>query len=90
MTRKALFEILKNEGIPYETRSIDRSELYIADEVLLCGTGVQVSPVIEVDHRTIGTGQPGRIGRLIHERYFAAVRGKLPQYRDWLTPVREG
>jgi branched-chain amino acid aminotransferase len=87
VTRKALFEILKNEGIPYETRSIDRSELYIADEVLLCGTGVQVSPVIEVDHRKVGSGAIGPISSLVSERYFEAVRGRLPEYSHWLTPI---
>ena len=87
VTRKALFEILDNEGIRYETRSIDRSELYIADEVLLCGTGVQVSPVIEVDHRKVGSGAIGPISSLIRERYFEAVRGNLPEYSHWLTPV---
>ena len=87
VTRKALFEIFRNEGIPYETRSIDRSELYIADEVLLCGTGVQVSPVIEVDHRKVGSGQIGPIASLVRERYFDAVRGRLPEYSHWLTPI---
>ena len=87
VTRKAMFEIFANEGIPYETRSIDRSELYIADEVLLCGTGVQVSPVIEVDHRKVGSGQIGPIASIIRERYFDAVRGRLPEYSHWLTPI---
>jgi branched-chain amino acid aminotransferase len=87
VTRKAMFEILKNEGIPHEIRSIDRSELYIADEVLLCGTGVQVSPVIEVDHRKVGSGQIGPISSLVRERYFDAVRGRLPEYSHWLTPI---
>jgi len=87
VTRKAMFEIFKNEGIPFEIRSIDRSELYIADEVLLCGTGVQVSPVIEVDHRKVGSGQIGPIASLVSERYFDAVRGRLPEYSHWLTPI---
>ncbi len=87
VTRKAILEILANEGIPTETRSIDRSELYVADEALLCGTGVQVSPVIEVDHRPVGSGQIGPIGRLVRERYFDAVRGRLPEYSHWLTPI---
>ncbi len=87
VTRKAILEILKNEGIPTETRSIDRSELYVADEALLCGTGVQVSPVIEVDHRPVGSGQIGPIARLVKERYFDAVRGRLPEYSHWLTPI---
>jgi branched-chain amino acid aminotransferase len=46
-----------------------------------------VSPVIEVDHRPVGTGQVGPISRVISERYFAAVRGNLPEYRHWLTEV---
>jgi branched-chain amino acid aminotransferase len=90
VTRKAMLEIAKNEGIPVEVRSIDRSELYVADEVFLCGTGVQISPVVEVDHRRVGSGAVGPIGRLIHERYFDAVRGRLPEYRHWLTPIYEG
>lgn len=87
VTRKALMELLANEGIPLETRSIDRSELYIADEVFLCGTGVQVSPVIEVDHRPVGSGEVGPISRLVRDRYFDAVRGRLPEYSHWLTPI---
>jgi branched-chain amino acid aminotransferase len=87
VTRKAIFEVLANEGIPVEVRSIDRSELYVADEVLLCGTGVQISPVIEVDHRPVGSGEIGPIGRLVRDRYFDAVRGRLPQYGHWLTPI---
>jgi len=87
VTRKALMELLGNEGVPVETRSIDRSELYVADEVFLCGTGVQVSPVVEVDHRPVGSGTVGPIGRLVRDRYFDAVRGRLPEYAHWLTPI---
>jgi branched-chain amino acid aminotransferase len=90
VTRRAIIEIAANEGIPVEVRSVDRSELYIADEMFLCGTGVQVSPVIEVDHRAVGSGQVGPISRVIRERYFDAVRGRLTAYRHWLTPIGEG
>jgi branched-chain amino acid aminotransferase len=87
VTRKAIIELLANEGIPVEVRSIDRSELYVADEMFLCGTGVQVSSVIEVDHRPVGSGAIGPIGRLVRDRYFDAVRGRLPEYSHWLTPI---
>jgi branched-chain amino acid aminotransferase len=87
VTRKALMELMTNEGIPVLERSIDRSELYVADEIFVCGTGVQVSPVIEVDHRPVGSGEIGPIGRLVRDRYFEAVRGQLPEYRHWLTPI---
>ena len=87
VTRKAIIELLTNEGIPVETRSIDRSELYVADEMFLCGTGVQISPVIEIDHRPVGDGVPGRIGKLVRKTYFDAVRGRLPEYSHWLTEI---
>jgi branched-chain amino acid aminotransferase len=87
VTRKALMELMANEGVPVLERSIDRSELYVADEIFVCGTGVQVSPVIEVDHRPVGSGEIGPIGRLVRDRYFEAVRGQLPEYRHWLTPI---
>jgi branched-chain amino acid aminotransferase len=87
VTRKALVELMTNEGIPTAERSIDRSELYVADEIFVCGTGVQVSPVIEVDHRPVGSGEVGPIGRLVRDRYFDAVRGNLSAYKHWLTPI---
>jgi len=87
VTRKAIMELLTNEGIPVETRSIDRSELYVAEEIFLCGTGVQISPVIEIDHRPVGSGTPGPIGKLVRKTYFDAVRGRLPQYSHWLTEI---
>jgi len=87
VTRKALMELMSNEGIRVVERSIDRSELYVADEAFLCGTGVQVSPIVEVDHRPVGSGEIGPIGRLVRDRYFDAVRGRLPEYAHWLTPI---
>jgi branched-chain amino acid aminotransferase len=87
VTRQAIMQILANEGIPLEIRSIDRSELYVADELFLCGTGVQISPVIEIDHRPVGAGEVGPIARLVRDRYFDAVRGRLPEYAHWLTPI---
>jgi branched-chain amino acid aminotransferase len=68
-------------------RSIDRTELYGADEVFLCGTGAQISPVIEIDRRPVGAGRPGDVTRSLSRAYFDAVRGRLPAYRSWLTPV---
>ena len=87
VTRKALMELLANEGIPVRERSIDRSELYVADEVFLCGTGVQVSPGRR------GRPPPGRLGRDRTDRTPRArplLRrgpGRLPEYGHWLTPI---
>ncbi|TAM65006.1 MAG: branched-chain amino acid transaminase [Chloroflexota bacterium] len=87
ITRLAMLELADAAGIPTEVRSIDRSELYVADEVFLCGTGVQVSAVVEVDHRPVGDGQVGPIASQLQALYFDAARGRLPQYASWLTPV---
>lgn len=87
ITRAGIMEIAAELGVRVVERQIDRSELYIADELFLVGTGAQVSPVIEVDHRKVGSGEIGPITRKIQDRYFDAVRGKLPQYRHWLTPI---
>jgi len=90
VTRAAMIELARNEGLTIEVRSIDRSEIYMADEMFLCGTGVQVSPVYELDHRSIGSGTVGPITRHLRGRYFDAVRGRLPEYAHWLTPIAEG
>lgn len=88
ITRGRMMEIAGDElGIEVVERSIDRTELYGADEVFLCGTGAQISPVIEIDRRSIGSGHPGSITKDLSRIYFDAVRGRLPAYRSWLTPV---
>lgn len=88
ITRGRFLEIARDDiGAETQIRTIDRTELYSADEVFLCGTGAQISPVIEIDRRRIGSGRPGPITKRLAEIYFDAVRGKLPKYRGWLTPV---
>jgi branched-chain amino acid aminotransferase len=87
ITRKRLMSVANDLGIAVIERSIDRTELYSADEIFLCGTGAQVSPVIEVDRRTVGDGRPGPITSRLSRTYFDAVRGKADAYRSWVTPV---
>ena len=88
LTRLAMIELLRKElDVEVVERSIDRSELYIADEIFLCGTGAQISPVIDVDHRPIGDGQVGPVVSQLHKLYFDIVRGRSSKYRSWLTPV---
>ena len=87
ITRRRLMSVADDMGVSVIERSIDRTELYTADEIFLCGTGAQVSPVIEVDRRTVGDGSPGPITSRLSHTYFDAVRGKLDAYRSWLTPV---
>jgi branched-chain amino acid aminotransferase len=88
ITRAALLRMAREVlEIPVVERSIDRTELYVADEVFLCGTGAQISPVIEIDRRSVGEGRVGEVTRRLSSTYFDAVRGRNEAYRDWLTPV---
>lgn len=87
ITRRTVLQLAADLGIATEQRTIDRTELYIADELFFCGTGAQISPIASVDKRLLADGKPGKITSLIAERFHALVRGKLPEYRHWLTQV---
>ncbi|MEO7021788.1 MAG: branched-chain amino acid transaminase [Ktedonobacteraceae bacterium] len=88
ITRNALIAMVQREfGMEVEQRRIDRTELYASDEIFLCGTGVQVSPVTSVDRRRVGTGKPGTLTMQLQTAYLAACRGEDPRYSDWVTPV---
>jgi branched-chain amino acid aminotransferase len=88
VTRKLVMGLIRDElHVPVVERSIDRTELYAGDELFLCGTGAQVSPVIEVDHRLIGDGRVGEFTQELQHLYFGAVRGDNPKYADWSLPI---
>ncbi|HOG47589.1 MAG TPA: branched-chain amino acid transaminase [Anaerolineae bacterium] len=88
ITRATVMQLAREElGIETVVRPIDRTELYVADELFYCGTGVQIAVVTEVDHRPIGSGQMGPVGRMLRDLYFDIVRGRNAKYRHWCTPV---
>jgi len=88
VTRKLVMGLIRDElGLQVVERSIDRTELYACDELFLCGTGAQVSPVIEVDRRPVGDGRVGEFSHELQQIYFAAVRGDNPRYADWSLPI---
>lgn len=87
ITRRSLLQLARDMGIPTEEREIDRTELYVAEELLFCGTGVQIAPITSVDRRPVGAGVPGPICTRLQERFFDIVRGKAPEYAHWLTRV---
>jgi branched-chain amino acid aminotransferase len=86
ITRQAVIEIARDAGHEVVERRIDRSELYLADEVFLTGTGVQVAPIASIDDRPIGSPD-FPVALDIQRRYFAAVRGTDPRYAHWLSPI---
>jgi branched-chain amino acid aminotransferase len=88
ITRATMIHLITEEmGLDVVQRSIDRSELYVADEVFLCGTGAQVSPVIEIDRRRVGDGEPGPLTMRLQSMYFDICKGRNDKFRDWLTAI---
>ncbi len=90
ITRATIIQLARKElGLETVERPIDRSELYVADEMFFCGTGVQVAAITTVDRRLVGDGKMGPIVKQIRDLYFDVVRGRAPRYRHWCTPVYE-
>lgn len=88
ITRASIMELAEHElGLPIIERSIDRTELYICDEVFLTGTAVEVTPIVEVDHRPVGNGEAGGITQKLKTLYAEATRGRIPRYSRWVWPV---
>jgi branched-chain amino acid aminotransferase len=89
ITKTSVSAIARDElGIETVERSIDRSELYVADECFLTGTAAHVTPVLEVDRRAVGDGATGPITKRLQQLYFDAMRGRNAKYAHWVTAVR--
>ena len=90
ITRKTIIELAQAElGLEVVERSIDRTEVYLADEIFLTGTAAQVTAVTKVDHRVIGSGVMGPITTQLKSIFANVVRGKEAKYRHWTHPVYE-
>lgn len=88
ITRRTVMELLRRDlGLNVVERRIDRTEIYLADEAFFCGTGVQLAAITRVDHRPIGTGKLGPVVSGLRKLYFDVVRGRVPAYRHWCSPV---
>lgn len=87
ITRRTVETLAREAGLTVRAKRITRDEVYCADEVFLTGTAAEITPVIEVDRRRIGTGKPGPVTRLLQQRYFACVRCEDPSHAAWLTAI---
>ncbi len=88
ITRDTVMKLAQKElGLETMERSIDRSELYTAEECFLTGTAAHITPVAEIDHRQIGNGGIGKITRKVQKIYAEVIRGNHPKYLNWCTPV---
>ncbi|MEE8369476.1 MAG: branched-chain amino acid transaminase [Dehalococcoidia bacterium] len=87
ITRETVMILARQElGLETVERDIDRSELYVADEFFMTGTAAHLTPVVEMDHRPIGTGKVGPLTARLSELYFDVIRGKNAKYAHWCQP----
>jgi branched-chain amino acid aminotransferase len=87
ITQNSVETIAADLGFEVRHEQIIRTDLYLADEAFLTGTAAEVVPIRAVDDRTVGDGKPGPITREVQQTYFAAVRGEVDRYKDWLDHV---
>ena len=90
VTRATLLELFGKEfGLPVAEREIDRTELYVAQEAFLCGSGAEIVPIVSVDRLRVGDGKPGPVTKQMLTLFFNVVRGKNAAYKHWCTPIYE-
>lgn len=87
ITRNSVIELAQERKIPVVEERFTRDEMYVADEVFVTGTAAELTPVREVDNRTIGTGKPGPITLALQKAFFSIVRGEDPAHESWLTRI---
>lgn len=87
ITRRTVMAFADDLGIPVVQKRITRDEVYIADEAFFTGTAAEVTPIRELDNRTIGDGKRGPVTEKLQKMYFDVVEGKSEKYGDWLTVV---
>lgn len=87
ITRNSVIELARERKIPVVEERFTRDEMYIADEVFVTGTAAELTPVREIDNRTIGTGKPGPITLALQKAFFSIVHGDDPLHESWLTRI---
>jgi branched-chain amino acid aminotransferase len=87
ISRRSIVQIMRDMGIEVVERDIARAELYLADEVFVCGTAAELTPLREVDDHPVGSGEPGELTRAVQAAFEDALHGRSERYRDWLDPV---
>ncbi|MCH9672545.1 MAG: branched-chain-amino-acid transaminase [Gammaproteobacteria bacterium] len=87
VTRATLLTLAADLGIDTVERPIGRTELYLASEVFYCGTGQEIVPILSVDKKAVGSGEPGAMTRQLQGVYDAVVHGREQKYMKWLTPA---
>ncbi|MPN23060.1 Branched-chain-amino-acid aminotransferase [bioreactor metagenome] len=89
ITRDTVITLAKELGINVTERTVDRTELYLCDEAFLCGSAMEITPVVSVDHYTVGDGTEGTVTNILHRAYLQTVNGETQAHMDWLTEIYE-
>jgi branched-chain amino acid aminotransferase len=87
ITRDTIIKIAEKKGIPVVERTVDRTELYTCEEAFLCGSAMEITPVLSVDRHRVGSGETGVITKDLHLTYLDVVRGKIEEFKKWLTKI---
>lgn len=87
ITRSCIFELAVDADLKVLERQIDRTELYISDEIFLCGSAVEISPIVAVDKHKIGNATPGPISNLLLSKYLDVASGLVDKYQEWVWSV---
>ena len=87
ITRDTVIQLCKEMGMSVVEKPITRTELYFSDEVFFTGTAAEVTPVVEIDYRSIGKGEIGPISQKLRTGFEKIVKGEDEKHKDWLTPV---
>jgi branched-chain amino acid aminotransferase len=87
ITRDSVIRIARDLGVTLHEADLMRTDLYTADEVFVCGTAAEITPVREIDDRVVGAGEPGPLTKKIQEVFYAAIKGEVDRYSDWLEHV---
>jgi len=87
ITRDSIIEIAETLKINVQTRDVDRTELYIADEIFYCGTGQEIMPILSVDKMLAGDGKPGKITKTLQNEFTEIVRGNNQIFKGWISPT---
>ena len=88
ITRRSIIELAREElGLTVVERPVDRTEVYLADELFLTGTAAQVTAVTRVDYRPISSGAMGPVTTQLRQMFDDILRGRVDKYHKWLTPV---
>ena len=84
ITRDTIIKLAADMGIEVEERTVDRTELYTADEAFLCGSAMELTPVLSIDKYELGEG---KVSRKLHQLYLDMVRGHITEFKRWITSI---